>query len=226
VWNRVTNTFTGLLGAHRVRWMPKLMFLAAILAISPAFATAPPRAMVSANTSGNRALDAERYEVAIKDYEKALRLAEDAGDVQYRAIAMYGLARANARLCRTTLAEKWFRDSISLRESIPDVPKSAFLTQNWIEFARFLLSLGRAEEAATYFERAVPKLESMGIDQIDPIGYADLLDDAVATLTKIGKTEEARAHVERAAELRQNNPDRKAGFRALPYSAACAAEAH
>jgi tetratricopeptide (TPR) repeat protein len=202
-----------------------LKLLLVILAISPAFAAAPSRAVVNANASGNRALDAGRYEVAIKGYEKALRLAEYAGDAQYRAMAMYGLARANARLCRTTPAEKWFRDSISLRESIPDIPQSAFLTQNWIEFARFLLSVGRAEEAAVYFERAVPKLESMGIEQIDPIGYADLLDDVVATLTKIGRTDEANKHAQRAAELRQNSPGRKAGFRALPYPVACTAEA-
>jgi hypothetical protein len=140
-------------------------------------------------------------------------------------MAMYGLARANARLCRTSLAEKWFRDSISLRESIPDIPQSAFLTQNWIEFARFLLSVGRTEEAATYFERAVPKLEGMGIEQIDPIGYADLLDDVVATLIKIGKNEESNVHAQRAAELRQKNPGRKADFRALPYPVACKVEA-
>ena len=202
-----------------------LRMLIAMLAIGPAFAVAPSRAVVNANASGNRALDAGRYEAALKGYDKALRLAEDAGDAQYRAMAMYGLARANARLCRTSLAEKWFRDSISLRESIPDIPQSAFLTQNWIEFARFLLSVGRTEEAAAYFERAVPKLESMGIEQIDPIGYADLLDDVVATLIKIGKIEESNVHAQRAAELRQKNPDRKASFRALPYPVSCKAEA-
>jgi tetratricopeptide (TPR) repeat protein len=181
--------------------------------------------MVNANASGNRALDAGRYEVAIQSYEKALKLAEDAGDAQYRAMAMYGLARANAQLCRTKLAEKWFRDSISLSESIPDIPQSAFLTQNWIEFARFLSSVGRTEEAAAYFERAVPKLESMGIEQIDPIGYADLLDDVVAALIKIEKIEEAKMHTQRAADLRQSNPGRRAGFRAWPYSVACTADA-
>jgi len=201
-----------------------LGLLVSMLAISPAFAAAPSRAVVTANASGNRALDAGRYEVALKGYEKTLRLAEDVGDAQYRAMAMYGLARANARLCRATLAEKWFRDSISLRESIPDVPQSAFLTQNWIEFARFLLSVGRTEEAAAYFERAVQKLERMGIERIDPIGYADLLDDVAATLIKIGNIAEAKVHAQRIAELREKYPDRKAVFRALPYPVACAAE--
>jgi tetratricopeptide (TPR) repeat protein len=200
-----------------------LRLLLVTLALTPVVAGAQSRAVVNANAGGNRALDVGRYEVAIEKYEKARKLAEDAGDSQYRAMAMYGLARANARLCRVTLAEQWFRDSISLRETIADDPH-AFLTQNWIEFARFLLSIGRTEEGSEYFERAVPKLESMDIEKIDPIGYAELLDDLVAALVKTGKVEESKALVQRAAELRRRNPNRAAGFKPVPYPSSCATQ--
>ena len=184
-----------------------LRLLLVTLALTPVVAGAQSRAVVNANAGGNRALDAGRYAVALEKFENARKLAEDAGDARYRAMAMYGLARAYARLCRATLAEQWFRESILLREAIPDDPH-AFLTQNWIEFARFLVSIGRTEEASEYFARAVPKLESMGIEQIDPIGYAELLDDLVAAHVKIGKVEESKPHAQRAAELRRNNPGR------------------
>lgn len=195
--------------------------LVVIAMLSPIAAAAPSLAAAKANAKGNKALDAGKYEAAIQNYEKARTLAENAGDAQYRAMAMYGLARANARSCRAAVAEQWFRDSIALRETLPDSDR-AYLTQNWLELGRFLVSLDRVEEAIKYFELAVPKLESVGIEQLDPIGYADLLDDIVAAYVKIGKTEESKPHADRAAELRQKYPGRPASFHAVSYPTNCA----
>jgi len=205
-----------------MRITSSLQLLVVGFLLLPGFAGAQSRALVNANESGNRALNAGRYEAALKSYEKTLKLSEDAGDTQYQAIAMYGLARANAQLCRATIAEKWFQDSISLRESIPDDPRRAFLTQNLIEYARFLISRDRPKEAIPYFERAVPMLEDMNIEQMDPIGYANLLDDLVAVQVAVGLIEESKRHALRAAELQQRYPGREPGFRPVPYPVSCA----
>jgi tetratricopeptide (TPR) repeat protein len=173
-----------------------------------------------ANQDGDQALDAGRFEDALRSYGKALTLAERAADAQYRAIAMYGLARANAHLCRTVPAEKWFRESIALRETLLD-DGSATVTQNWLEFARFLRSAGRPEEAVPYFERAVRKLDSMHVERMDPIGYADVLDDFVVMLMSTGKIEESKPYGRRAAQLRLENPRRVANFQAVAYPTAC-----
>lgn len=195
--------------------------LLASLLLAATAVTAQSRAVVSANAKGNRDLDTGRYEDALKNYTKALNRAEDEGDAQYQAMAMYGIARANARLCRTDIAEKWFRDSIALRETLPDQPEGAWLTQNYIEFARFLLSRGRTEEAARYFGQAIPKLEDMGIEQMDPIGYANLLDDYVAAMKSVGLVQESESFAARASDIRLKYPDRKADFRPLPYPINC-----
>ncbi|HZF15019.1 MAG TPA: tetratricopeptide repeat protein [Steroidobacteraceae bacterium] len=112
------------------------------------------RATVNTNADANDAFVAGQYEAAMANYQKVLKLAERSHDVQYRAIAMYGLARANAQLCRVTEAEKWFRDSIALRETMPDMAEKAYLTQNLLEFAHFLAANQRPDEAIPYFARA------------------------------------------------------------------------
>ena len=64
-------------------------------------------------------------------------------------------------------------------------------------------------------------LEDMNIEQIDPIGYANLLDDLVAAQTEVGLNEESKRHALRAAELRQSYPGREPGFRPVPYPVSC-----
>jgi tetratricopeptide (TPR) repeat protein len=177
---------------------------------------------VNSVAAGNRALDSERFETAVKRYERALTRAAEEGNKQYQAIAMYGLARANAHLCRVSLAERWFLDSIALREMIQDDPQIAFLTQNLIEFARFLVANGRLEDAVPYFSRSVPMLENLGIEQSDPIGYAEFLDDYVSTLRILGRAEDTEPHAQRASNIRQRFPDLRAIFRPTPYPSSCA----
>lgn len=178
-------------------------------------------AAVDPIAKGNRSLNAGQYDEALKAYSKALSRAKDERFVQDRAIAMYGLARTNARLCRVDAAEKWFRDSIALRETLPDVTDSAWLTQNYLEFARFLLSRGRTEEAEEYMARAIPMLDDLGLEYSDPIGYAEVLDDYAAALDAVGKYPESQAQTDRAANLRRENPDRRADFKPIPYPADC-----
>lgn len=194
-----------------------------ILAVASVDVHAESRATVNANARGNRALDTGEYEEALKFYSEALKLAEKDDSLQYRAIAMYGLARANAHLCRVDAADQWFRDSISLRESLPDEPAIAWVTQNWLEYARFLYSRGRNNDAVSYFGRAVPVLEKMGIEEMDPIGYADMLDAYESAMLSIGMTAEAEAQAQRAAQIRQKYPDRQARFRPVPYPTHCEA---
>ncbi len=173
-----------------------------------------------ANTRANDALDTGNYEEALRSYTQALDQAEDDGDEELRAMAMYGLARTSARLCRVTAAEKWFRDSIVLREAMPNqggVPA----IQNYSEFARFLLSRGRPADAVEYFGRAVPKLEKMGFEKMDPIGYANYLDDYVGAMRSIGMERELEPYAAKAAKLRSKYPGRQADFRPEPYPVNC-----
>lgn len=187
----------------------------------PAVATAP-KAAADDLDRGNRALGNGQYEQAVQSFGKALAKAE--GNNDQEAMAMYGLARANAQLCRDAAAEQWFRDSIAIREKVPD-RQGAWLTQNYLEFARFLAAKGRASEAVEYYGRAIPLVEALGIEQSDPVGYATVLDGYVAVLKSAGKDQDGLRFEAKAAELRRNNPGRPAGFRPEKYPKDCQADA-
>jgi tetratricopeptide (TPR) repeat protein len=168
------------------------------------------------NNQGNAAYDAGKYELALDKFQKARSRAEKAGDVQYRAMATYGMARASAQLCRLVEADALFRESISLREGIPD-DERAYLTQNWIEFGRFLVANNRPSDAVPYFAKAVPRLEALGIESSDPIAYAQFLDTYVAALKASGADASAEELVLKASALREKNPGKFAQFTPLPY---------
>lgn len=157
----------------------------------------------------------------MKRFERALAQATESEDRLHQAIAMYGLARANANLCHIAEAEKWFLGSIEVRESIPDDEETGYLTQNLIEFARFLVANDRPEDAVPYFERSVPMLEELGIEESDPIGYAEFLDKYVATLRLLGRTADAEVYSQKAGEIRARHPGEQPEFRPRPYPSSC-----
>ena len=174
---------------------------------------------INAIERGNGALETGNHAEALSIFTQALDQAEDEGNEEHRAIAMYGLARTNARLCRVTAAEKWFRDSIVLREAMPDnggVP----VTQNYREFARFLLSrAARRTPSSTQPGRC--QAGKTGLEKIDPIGYADFLDDYVGAMKCARMDQDLEVYAAKSAKLRSKYPGRKADFRTEPYPVNC-----
>jgi tetratricopeptide (TPR) repeat protein len=194
-----------------------IKYQAAFFAIFTVFLAAGVHAQARENQQGNDAYDAGKFALALERYQMARSRAEKAGDVQYRAMATYGMARASAQLCKMDEAIALFRESISIREGIPDDPDRAYLTQNWIEFGRFLVANNRTAEAAPYFAKAVPRLEALGIESSDPIAYAQFLDTYVAALKASGADASAEEWALKASAIRENNPGKFARFTPLPY---------
>lgn len=181
-------------------------------------AVAQPSPSAKANAEGNRAYFQGRYEEALSKFELARSLASKDGDKQYEAIAMYSLARANVKVCRLTDADRWFKAALSAREALPD-DKYAMLTQNLLEYARFLFATGRPSEAVPLVERAVPLLQNIGIEQSDPIAFAELLEQEGAAQQALGVGSEAA--LARAANLRAANVGRSANFKPEAFPANC-----
>jgi tetratricopeptide (TPR) repeat protein len=203
--------------------MKKALVLACAGILYVAFSTgahASTRAVINANAAGNRAYDARNFELALGRYRKALQLAEKSNDLEYRAIALYGMAQASAQLCKIAEADALFRQSIALREGFAD-HANAYITQNWIEYGRFLFTNNHPAEATTHFAKALPKLESLGIQKTDPIGYAEFLDTYVAALKAAADTELARTLELKASELRARYPGQVAHFKPDGYPADC-----
>jgi tetratricopeptide (TPR) repeat protein len=171
---------------------------------------------MQANHEGNVAYYAQRYEEARANYERALAFAEKSGNKEYEAIAMYGLARTQAQLCQQPSADKWFQQSISVREKLPDTQDSN-LTQMLLEYGRFLASWSRHSDAVKFYDRSMPILASVGIEKIDPLGYALVLDEYEAILKSAGRIEDATAVAGRAKLLRETHKGQSPGFVPEPY---------
>lgn len=195
--------------------MKRISQLTLFAIVSLVFATGV-QAQARENNQGNAAYDAGKYQLALEKYQMALRRAERKGDLPHRAMATYGMARASAQLCKLDEAEALFRESIALREGIPD-NSNAYLTQNWIEFGRFLVANNRPADAVPFFAKAVPRLESLGIESSDPIGYAQFLDTYVAALKASGADASAEELTLKATAIREKNPGKYAKFMPLPY---------
>jgi tetratricopeptide (TPR) repeat protein len=117
-------------------------------------------------------------------------------------------------------SEKFFAESIALREKLPD-REEAHLTQNLCEFGRLDLAEGKWEDAAAQFARAFPTLESVDLETSDPIGCAELLEDYEKALRNTGRAEEAAKISKRADDLRRANPSRAVVYAFRPYSSDC-----
>ncbi len=190
------------------------------LAFASGLAYAQGSPAIRANAEGNQAYFAGKFMLAIDKFDQALRSATETDDKQYQAISMYGLARANAQLCKLIEAERWFRESIALREKLPD-DKYARATQNYLEFARYLMAHDRAAEALPYMDRSIPNLEALKIDETDPIAYVEFLDSYAGALQDNNRREDATNVRSRAQALRAKYPDKAARFKPEKYPSAC-----
>lgn len=177
------------------------------------------------NYEGNRAYLSARYQEALQRYEKTLDAAYENNDQQYVAIAMYGLGRANTRLCRLDEAENWLKKSIAARDALAD-SNEAYITQNLSELARLYIAQGRYVEANTLLDRAVPLLYRLRTDRSDPIAFANQLDEYEKSLREAGRTVEADVMAGKSKELRQNNPGKIALFRPDPIPQSCFVSNH
>ena len=188
--------------------------VAVLASLLAACAQMPPAQQ--ANYEGNVAYYSHRYDDALAKFERSLAIAEKNGDKQYAAIAMFGMARTYAQLCRESNAEKWFNQSISAREALPDI-RHAHITQNLLEYGRFLASWSRKSEAVSLYDRAMPLLESLGMEKEDPLGYALVFDEYEALLTSTGRESDASVAKARAKTLRETYKGRTAQFKPEPY---------
>jgi tetratricopeptide (TPR) repeat protein len=196
-----------------------MKYLILILLLLPFTVNAQPHYQ-DVNWEGNEAYFSKNYKKALKLFNEALELSIKQDDKQYQAIAMYGLARTSAHLCKLEESEEWFLKSIRSRESLPD-QTSAHLTQNLLEYSRFLMAHNRDDEAIPYMDRAIPKLEELGIEDSDPIAYANFLNDYERILRSNGRSADAEKVSARATDLLSKYPNEKAKFTPEKYPVNC-----
>ena len=166
---------------------------------------------VDDNHVGNRYYDEGNYQAALAKYRSALTLAQGGKDQQYEAIAMFGIARAHAHLCQVQEAETWFKRSIAARRNLPNL-EVAYLTQNLLEYARFLRARSRYKEAVGLYEEAMPALDSLGVETRDPMGFVLVLKEYEALLQAVGRSADAQSIATKAATIEAQNQGQKPKF--------------
>jgi len=174
----------------------------------------------SLNWTGNEAYFNRNYSDAIKWYTESLEMSRASGEKQFEAISMYGLARANGHLCELNRAEVWLVKSINLRKSLPNL-ETAYLSQNILELGRLYIAQKKWEKAKEQYLEGLPMLVGLNTEAIDPLGYANLLEEYQQILEKTGDNELANTNLTKIKELRKNNQDKQAQYVSAPYPANC-----
>ena len=163
----------------------------------------------------------KQYEQAREAYWRALVNYRSAGGPQAAiSAATYNLGRMTGMTCNFPLAEQFLQEALKLEEQLPS-PDSRNITKRLGELANISFALGKFKQSAEYYERAVPRLEQLGIIQDDPMGYALYLDGYADALDKAGlpaKSSEIRRH---ASSIREQSSLKTAKFTPLYYHTVC-----
>ncbi len=196
----------------------KLIFLVILTLVTGCASTS--HTSQELNWSGNIAYDQMQYDVAKNYYEKAIQLAKSSNDTEYEAIAMYGLAKANGRLCNFKQAESLLKKSIQIRNNLSDTD-NAKITQNIFELGRIYIVQKDWGMALVQYEKAVPMLEKFDMEEIDPIGYSNVLSEYSQVLKHSDASDKAKSIDSKIRELKEKNPNNKAGYVSELYSSNC-----
>jgi len=177
------------------------------------------------NAKGNEAYYKRDYSDALRWYSVSLKESQKLGDKQFYAISMYGLGRANGRLCNFDEAESWLVKSIDARKSLPNLG-IARRSQNIFELGRLYMAQGKWVEAKEQFTHGLPMLEGLdmeglNIEKIDPLGYANFLEEYQKILLNTGNDKEASTNQIKIDQLRENNQDGNAQYISDLYTTNC-----
>lgn len=127
------------------------------------------------------------------------------------AYSTYEWARMSGYMGLFTQAEQGFGDVLEL---IDDANGKAddLRVPCLLELARLLHDTGHHGRAVPFYEQAVVELEQLQIEDIDPIGYALILDDYAKSLGRVGLHDEAGEVIAQATSIKSANPGVVADF--------------
>ena len=163
----------------------------------------------------------KQYEQAREAYWRALVNYRSAGGPQSAiSAATYNLGRMTGMTCNFPLAEQFLQEALKLEEQLTS-PEPGNITKRLGELANISFALDKFEESAAFYERAVPRLEQLGIIQDDPIGYALYLDGYANALDKAGMSAKGAEIRRRASAIRDQNAAKTARFSPVYYNNVC-----
>ncbi len=163
----------------------------------------------------------KEYEQAREAYWRSLVNYRSAGGPQNAiSAATYNLGRMTGLTCNFPLAEQFLQQALQFEEQLP-APEPRNITKRLGELANISFALGKYEQSAQFYERAVPKLEELGIIGDDPMGYALYLDGYANALEKAGMFSKSGAIRRRASTIREQSTSKRARFVPVYYNDVC-----
>ena len=132
------------------------------------------------------------------------------------AMLSYEYGRTSGVLCDWVTAEDSLQEAYELDRST-DGPTHMAL----IELARVHLAQQQYAEARRFFEQAFPALERINADQVDPLGYVDIVEEYSAVLSRLGESTLAQEWRSQAASVRESAGDAESETEITPYGAYC-----
>jgi tetratricopeptide (TPR) repeat protein len=171
--------------------------------------------------AGLQAEAAKNWPGAREAFRRSLINAQSAGAPQvFMSAVTYNLGRMSGYTCDYAQAEKLLLESLALEQGLQK-PDPANITKRWSELGRLYQDQQRFNESATFYARAVPELERLGVVESDPIGFAQYLADYSQSLLQSGQAASAASAAARASELRTKYAARSAQFTPIRYRDVC-----
>jgi tetratricopeptide (TPR) repeat protein len=160
--------------------------------------------------AGNEAENRGDYQLAKENYSRSLINSKLGGeDKRMEALALYELSRVTGYLGDYKESEKGFLEVIKLSKS----PESKNLnTPALCELARLYFDTKQYQKSLTIFAEANRRLESLGVEKDDPLGYCLFLEDYKIALEKTGDSPKAKRVANKIEEIKKKTPDDKPKF--------------
>ena len=130
----------------------------------------------------------------------------------------YNYGRMLGHTCQYEESERNLIEALNLESTITG-PESGTSSMRLFELARLNYDNNQFIKSASYFEKGIPIVEKLGIEQSDPIGYSFILDIYKESLDKLNRDIESKQIQTKIENLVSSNPGRRAGF--IPESYKC-----
>jgi tetratricopeptide (TPR) repeat protein len=167
--------------------------------------------------SGFSAAQRGDWDKARDVFGKAVASAEKfEADQRTMAVLYLEYGRALGVVCEFDEARTYIERALAVDEAT-----GGPVHMSHVELARLNRAEHSFEQAEVHYRTAMPMLAKHSIPTVDPIGYAEFLDEYAEVLRRIGREGNAVPLDLESIELRRRNPGKSSQVSATPYGERC-----
>jgi len=195
-----------------------LLLLAVTLLLGVGCASSVNMKNVEIHYNAGRNFEQQGDPQSAKDqYAKALINAKLAnGNPALISMLTYNYGRMLGHTCQYEEAEENLIEALNMEKAITG-NNSGPTSMRLFELARLNYDNNQFRKAASYFEEGIPLIESLNIEQSDPIGYTLILKIYKSSLDMLDRKAEADQIQIKIDSLLASNPEKSPGFTPLSY---------